>query len=700
MLLSSSVARHASVMLTACLTACFTFALTLPTVLASTHQYDVVVYGGTSAGVISAVEAKKLGKSVVIVCPDQHLGGLSAGGLGFTDTGNKATIGGLSREFYHRVFLEYQKPETWKWQKQDEYGNRGQGTAAIDGEQRTMWIFEPHVAEKVFADFVAEFQIPVNRDRWLDRENGVEMEAQKILSITMTNGENYIGKVFIDATYEGDLMAAAGVDYHVGREANSTYNEAWNGSQVGVLHHGHHFKDPISPYKIPDDPSSGLLFGISDQKPAAYGEEDHRVQAYCYRMCLTDQPANRLPFPKPENYNRKDYQLLLRVLKSGWRDVFRKFDPIPNHKTDTNNHGPFSTDFIGENYDYPDASYDQRKRILQRHVNYQQGLMYFLANDPEVPDDVREEFNEWGLADDEFIDNGGWPHQIYVREARRMVGKYVMTEADCFRNRKTPEPIGMGSYTLDSHNVQRYVKDDGFIQNEGDIGVRINRPYQIAYGALVPRQGQCENLLVPICASSSHIAFGSIRMEPVFMILGHSAAAAAGIAIDQNIAVQEVSYEQLKAQLEREGQILDLASDLPEDLPGFVVDDSEAELTGDWQHSSSTRPYIGVGYAHDGHSHQNMTAAFKAKLPKTGRYEIRVAYSVHENRATNVSVSIESTAGLVTKSINQRKSPPIQNQWISLGKFECSQQSFVIISNTDADGHVIVDAVQWLSVEE
>lgn len=666
------------------------------------ESFDVVIYGGTSAGVIAAVEATKLGKSVAIVGPDQHLGGLSASGLGFTDTGNKAAIGGLSREFYHRVFLEYQKPENWKWQRKEDYGNQGQGTPAIDGEQRTQWIFEPHIAEKVFEDFVRQYDIPVFRDHWLDREKGVQMDGQRITAITMTNGRKFQGKMFIDATYEGDLMAAAGVDYHVGRETNSKYGEKWNGSQVGILHHGHHFKEPISPYRIPGDPDSGLLFGVSDQSPAPYGEADHRVQAYCYRMCLTDLPENRLPFPKPDGYRADDYLLLLRVLETGWRDGFRKFDPIPNRKTDTNNHGPFSTDFIGANYDYPEAGYAQRKEILAAHVRYQQGLMYFLANDPRVPDDVRQKFHQWGLAADEFQDNGGWPHQIYVREARRMVGKYVMTESDCFRHQPTPDPVGMGSYTLDSHNVQRYVKDDGFVQNEGDIGVGISRPYQIAYGSLIPKDGQCENLLVPICVSSSHIAFGSIRMEPVFMILGHSSAAAACLAIDQKLSVQDVPYDQLRSRLEEEGQVLEIPVPLPDNLEGIVVDDSEARTEGHWHASAATHPFLGVGYLHDGASDDPMSVTFSAKLPQAGKYEVRLAYSPNPNRATNTRVQImtrngdQPTADWV--SVNQQKTPEIDGQWISLGIFDFPKQANVIVSNIDADGHVIADAVQWIPV--
>lgn len=523
------------------------------------EQFDLVVYGGTSAGVIAAVQAKRMGKSVIVVSPDKHLGGLSAGGLGFTDTGDKSVIGGLAREFYHRVWKHYQGPAAWKWQKQSEYGNKGQGTPAIDGAQRTMWIFEPHVAEKVFEEIASESGIRIDRDEWLDRSAGVKKSNARIASIRTLSGKTYVGRMFIDATYEGDLMAAAGVDYHVGREAKSVYDEDWNGIQTGVLHHRHHFgvlKTKISPYKIPGDKNSGLLPRISAEHPGEYGAGDKKLQAYCYRMCLTQHPENRVPFPKPDNYDPSQYELLLRVFEAGWRETFEKFDPIPNLKTDTNNHGPMSTDNIGYNYDYPEATYERRREILKEHENYQKGWLYFIANDQRVPAEVRAAMSKWGLAKDEFTDNGNWPHQIYVREARRMIGAFVMTENELLKKKPTPDSVGMGSYTIDSHNVQRYITPEGYVQNEGDIGVGLEAPYEIAYGALVPKKAQSENLLVPVCVSSSHIAFGSIRMEPVFMILGQSAATAAAMALDQKIAVQDVKYSDLRDRLVKDGQIL------------------------------------------------------------------------------------------------------------------------------------------------
>ena len=524
----------------------------------SEYKADIIIYGGTSAAVIAAVEAVQSGKSVIVVSPDKHLGGLTAGGLGYTDTGNKAVIGGLSRDFYHRVYNHYNDSAAWVWQKHSEYGNKGQGTVAMDGENRTMWIFEPHVAEKIFEDYVAENNIKVLRDEWLNRDSGTVVSDGKIVSFATLSGKTFAGKIFVDATYEGDLMAAAGVSYHVGRESTAQYNEQWNGVQTGVFQHGHHFKSNISPYKIEGDPASGLLPRISAEPPGEYGAADNKIQAYCYRMCMTNHPESRVPFPKPENYDSTQYELLVRDFATGRKDWFEKFDDIPNRKTDTNNHGAFSSDNIGMNYDYPEASYERRQEILKEHQNYQAGLLWFVANDPRVPEDIRTKMATWGLAKDEFTDNGNWPHQIYVREARRMIGDYVTTENDVLLKREVPKPVGMGSYAMDSHNVQRYVTPEGFVQNEGDIGVHPPAPYSISYGSIIPKKEECTNLLVPVCVSSSHIAYGSIRMEPVFMILGQSATAAACIAIDKNIAVQDVDYNELKTVLEARKQVLKL----------------------------------------------------------------------------------------------------------------------------------------------
>jgi hypothetical protein len=516
----------------------------------TSEAYDIVVYGGTSSGVAAAVQAKRMGKTVVIVCPDKHLGGLTAGGLTWTDSGRKEAVGGISRQFYQRMKKHYDNSDAWIYQKPEEYSRYRPYDDA-------MWVFEPHVAEQGFEELVAEYKIPVYRNEWLNRKGGVRKDGPRIISITMLDGKTYRGKMFIDATYEGDLMAVAGVSYHVGREGNDVYGETLNGVQTRNAT-SHQFKMPVDPYIKLGEPESGLLPLIHSGNPGKEGESDHRIQAYNFRMCLTKVTENRVLFPKPDNYDPMQYELLARYLDKGWRAIFAKFDPAPNRKTDTNNHGAFSTDNIGMNYDYPEATYKRRREIIKEHEDYQKGLMWFLAYDPRVPVDVREKTSQWGLAKDEFRDNDHWPHQIYVRESRRMIGDFVTTELHLRKIKPTPKPIGLGSYNMDSHNVQRYVDDNGNARNEGDIQINPGGPYPISYDAIVPKASECTNLLVPVCVSSSHIAYGSIRMEPVFMILGQSAATAAVIAIDNNIDVQKVDYSKLQSRLLADSQVLNL----------------------------------------------------------------------------------------------------------------------------------------------
>ncbi|WP_165747888.1 FAD-dependent oxidoreductase [Cellulophaga sp. Z1A5H] len=525
-----------------------------------TYKADVIIYGGTSAAIASAIQLKRMGKTVLVVCPEKHIGGLSSSGLGFTDLGNKRVIGGISKEFYEEVYTHYQNTKAWNWQPKTDYGNIAQGTTAIDDDLKTMWTFEPHVAENIFENFVKENQIEILRDKWLDRENGVKMEKGKIISITMLDGSTYKAKIFIDATYEGDLMAAAGVKYHVGREANSVYKEQWNGVQKEEFHHSHNFGDrKISPYVIPGDPTSGVLPRISTEDPGEQGSGDHRVQAYNYRLCTTNAVDNVVPFEKPENYDPAQYELLRRVFESGRYSMFGG-GKIPNMKRDVNNVGPFSSDNIGMNYEYPEASYEKRKEILEEHIAYHKGLLYFWGHDESVPERFRISIKKWGLAKDEFADNGHWPYQIYVREARRMIGEFVMTENEILGKNKVNQSIGMGSYTMDSHNAQRYITKEGYVQNEGDLGIDAEEPYQIHLGTILPKDEECKNLLVPAAVSSSHIAFGSIRMEPVFMILGQSAGTLAGLALEDKKDVHDISYDTLRKALQKDGQVLEFST--------------------------------------------------------------------------------------------------------------------------------------------
>ncbi len=674
---------------------------------ADTRTYDLVIYGTTSAGITAAVQARRMNLDVVVVGPDKHLGGLSAGGLGWTDSGNKAVIGGIALEFYQHIYRNYDRPDAWRWQTRDNYGSRAYGTPTINGGGPAMWVFEPHVAEQIFEDFVSTHSIPVYRDEWLDRSSaGLRMQQGKILSIKMLSGKVFHGKIFIDASYEGDLMAAAGVTYTVGREGNDQYKETLNGVQTHNAR-SHQFKNNISAYTVPGDPSSGLLPRIQNAGPGTEGSGDHRVQAYNYRMCLTRVKENRVPFPKPNGYDPQQYELLLRDLLAGSRHIDGKFDMLPNLKTDTNNHGSFSTDNIGMNYDYPEATYARRQEILDEHKTYQQGFCYFLANDPRVPEDVRSWYGQWGLAKDEFIDTGHWPHQIYVREARRMVGDLVVNERHLRRIIPTNRSIGMGSYNMDSHNVQRYVDEQGYVRNEGDIQVNPGGPYPIDYGAIIPQRAECQNLFVVCAVSTSHIAYGSVRMEPVFMILGQSAATAAALAIQHDTVIQDVEYTSLAKRLMADGQVLEYTTQkrpsknsLPAtDIIGTVVDDQSAQFHGSWVRSTSIGPYIEYGYRHDANRMKGQNSIRFSTTLKPGPYEVRLAYTDNPNRASNVPVVLYHANGKEIRHINQKATPPIDNLFVSLGTYDFEESGVVEITNTATDGYVVADAVVFIPAE-
>ncbi|MBI1336240.1 MAG: FAD-dependent oxidoreductase [Phycisphaera sp.] len=522
-----------------------------------TLEADIVIYGDASGGVTAAVQAARMGMRVVLVSPFGHLGGMTASGLGWSDLGNPKILGGLSHEFYHRLYEHYQHDTAWGWEPRDTFPNKGQGVPALNDETQLASTFEPKVAEAVFDEMVKEAGVRVIHGR-LDLKHGVGLAGKRITSIQLDDGTTIKGKMFIDASYEGDLLPQAGVSFVVGRESNSEFNEQGNGI-TGPLH-GNQLPKGIDPYNVIGDPASGLLPGVNPDMGGRVGDGDKLLQAYCYRMVLTDIPANRVPIPKPEGYNVADYEILFRAIEVGDRGEFFKTTMVPNRKTDSNNTGGISCDLIGGNYgdgwNWATLDHKQREAIARKHRDWQLGLLWTLQNHPRVPEAIRQSVGMWGLPKDEFTDNGHWPYNLYVREARRMRSDFVMTENHCRGELSVEDPVGMGAYTLDSHNTQRFVHD-GMVQNEGDIQSYLRGvPYGIAYRAIVPRASECENLLVPWALSATHIAFGSIRMEPVFMILGQSAATAACMAIDDNTTVQAVPYEKLRARLIADGQKL------------------------------------------------------------------------------------------------------------------------------------------------
>jgi hypothetical protein len=675
------------------------------TVRAASSSYDVVVYGGTSAGISAVIQAARMGKTAVLIEPTQFLGGLTTGGLGATDIGNKRAIGGISREFYGRVWEYYQQPDAWKQQKREEYMNRR--GAVNDPNEKTMWTFEPHVATKIYDDMLREVhdKVTVVKGERLNLGKGVVKQGTRIIRILMESGREFGGLMFIDATYEGDLMAKAGVRYHVGREANSRYGETINGVQAGHAV-SHQFTKQVDPYVKPGDPTSGVLPGINIEGPGEEFSGDRKVQAYNFRMCTTDVPENRRSWEKPANYDPKWFELALRNFEAGdhrvpWNPVW-----MPNRKTDTNNNFAISTDFIGQNWDYPEADYASRAKIWKAHEEWQKGLMWTLANNPRVPEKVRAEFQRLGPAKDEFKDNANWPRQMYVREARRMISDYVMTEKNCKRIEVVPDSVGMGAYNMDSHNIQRYITKEGFVRNEGDVQVRV-RPYPISYRSMRPRASECTNLLTPTCLSSSHIAFGSIRMEPVFMVLGQSCATAAAHAIEEKVDIQKIDSKKLEARLVKDGQVLDFDSPpvsarvvLPKGtLTGIVVDDVDAVRTGFDSQSSAHPIYVDSGYHHDGNGNKGtQTARFIPQIPRAGRYQIFVAYPWNANRAGNVPVTIKHGDGEAKVMLDQRKKPPVQEllQPVGTFRFDAGKAGYVEISNAGTDGFVVIDAVQWI----
>lgn len=525
----------------------------------TSHDAEIVVYGGNAAGVVAAVQAARMGKSVILLEPGKFLGGLTTGGLGATDTGAPVSVGGIAREFYGRIYQYYQQPAVWHHETRAAYVPRHE--LAVSEKLKLHWFFEPHVAERHLHLLLEEVGVTVHFESPLDRSpGGVRKDGATIHAIRTVDGREFTGRVFIDTTYEGDLMAAAGASYIVGREPRSRYNEKLN----GIIYLPARRTAHIDPFVIPGKPESGLLPRILPEAPGPEGEGDGRTQAYNFRMCLTDVPENQVPFTKPDGYDPINYELVLRhVLGSkpgmlpGNKNTSGLFTltPMPNRKTDSNNRNLFSTDYIGRSWDWAEASYARRDEIRREHENYIRGLFWFLSTDERLPAELRNEVRRWGLAKDEFTANQNWPTQLYVREARRLIGEYVITEHDCRNQRPIEDVVALGSYALDSHVVSMFVDENKKLRLEGAFFESV-RPYPIPYRALLPKKREVANLLVPVCISASHAAYGSARMEPVFMMLAQSAATAAALALEDKVSLHELPYAKLRARLEADGQVL------------------------------------------------------------------------------------------------------------------------------------------------
>ena len=689
-------------------------------------EADVCVYGGTSGGVVAAVQAARMGKRVVLLEQGRHLGGMTSGGLSAVDIGEPRSVGGIAREYFSRLVASYGKTLNW------DQPFKGKGGPATGGA----YSIEPHVAERVFEELVKEAGVTVLRDA---RLASVRKEGARIAELTTDDGRTIRAKMFLDTTYEGDLLAAAGVSYTVMREGNAKYGETYNG-----IHYAEKYKPrtnhgkpgangrvpggqgvwdrdfPLDPYVVKGDPSSGLLPLVSEGEPGKPGDPGPGVMAYCFRLCLSTAD-DRLPIEPPSDYDPKDYELVARFIAACQKNGddmdlrwFSKHDPLPNQKWDFNT-ATFGGNLPGASWEWPEASYDRRADIAKEIENYHRGLLHFLATDPRVPEKVRTDMARFGLPRDEFTDRNGWPHQIYVREGRRMVNDLVLTEHHTFGRKIAPDSIGLGSYGTDIHEIRRIVKD-GVVIREGKVagGRGGFGPYQIGYGAIVPKQSECENLFATFAVSASHSAFASIRMEPVFMVTSQSAATAACLAIDQEVAVQKVDYEQLKTRLLADGQVLSwppagvaTSAVAPrttiraDSLPGIVLDDGKAEYRGAWTTSNRQPSPIGASYRHDDNKGRGeKIATFTATIPEAGEYEIRLLFTWHENRSSRTKVTVTGAGEERTFRINQRE-PAMKGRVpnaLGVFRFKAGAKARVTVSNEGVDGYVVVDGLQILPI--
>ena len=630
---------------------------------------DICVYGGTSAGVIAAYSAHKMGKSVVLIEPGKYLGGMTTGGLGMTDIGNKYAVTGLARLFYRHIGKHYNKFE--------------------------QWTFPPSVATKVINQFVEAGDLNVLYNR---RIISSVVENKNIKAITLESSKEsdtkslieVHAKQFIDCSYEGDLMAKSGVSYTTGRESNAEYGETLNGVQISYWHQ---FPDGIDPYKIEGDSTSGLCWGISNNTLKEKGSGDKLIQAYNFRLCLTDVPENRRPFEKPETYDPSKYELLARALKKmePTIDNFLLFNwgIMPDHKYDVNNKGPLSTDMIGMNYEYPEGSYVTREKIWKDHVEYTKGLLYFMTHDERVPEQLRNKISEFGWAKDEFVDNDNFPTQLYIRESRRLIGEYVMTQKNCQGTVTVDDGVGFGAYGMDSHNCQRIVIN-GMVKNEGDVQVGGFSPYPISYRSIVPKQNECQNLIVPVCLSATHIAYGSIRMEPVFMVLGQSAAIASSLAIDDKKSVQNIDVHKLQTILADDPY-------LDGSIPEILVDDTDSlkiKMTGNWSNKSGHQSYkSGYKFANG----KNASFTFNPVIKESSKYEIYFFCPSlpEQDMPQSLSFEIKHADGTEIKQIDLLNN---KNSWVSLGVYNCSEgkSSYVKLATTRPTDRLFADAVLWV----
>ena len=670
-------------------------ALLIPSAAFAAATFEVVVCGATPGGISAAIAASREGASVVVIEPTKWIGGMVTGGLSSTDKGREETIGGIAREFFTRAAERYHDP-------------------------KQLWFAEPHANMETFEAMLREAKVEVIRGQALKT---IARDGAMIRRVTTHDGRTFAGCVFIDATYEGDLMKMAGVSCIVGRESADTYGEKLAGFRPEQVrnfpaevmtqgcpcvggkgpHYVHGAPTKISAF----DASGRLLWGVA-RSSASPGSADGLTQSYNYRLCATQRADILVPWPKPRNYHPECYELLLRLIEACPGIPFARLvhlGKIANGKVDLNAQGLFSTDYVGGNFEYPEGGEAARERIRQDHVDYLQGYFWFLAHDPRVPETLRADVQSWGLCRDEFTDNEHWPYALYVREARRMKGEYTMRQNDVQREISKPDAVAMGSFIIDSHIVQRLVDRDGTVIDEGAFDAP-TKPYQIPWRSLTPRRAECENLIVPVCLSASHIACCSIRMEPVYMACGQAAGVAAAMAVKAATPVQAIDVPTLQAKLRGQKAVLETAGMLDivwaGKLPGVVMDDTDAQFTGLWISSTFAGGGVDGACRHDANTEKGKKSVrFEMMVPASGEYEVRVSYAPASNRATNVPIRIEHAGGTATATVNERLAPKLDKFFVRVGAFRFTPEkaAVVTISNEGTDGYVVADAVQLLPMK-
>jgi hypothetical protein len=661
-------------------------------------EADVIVYGSTPGGFCAAIAAAREGASVLLLEPTDHIGGVNTGGLSFSDSNQtvRQSVLGLFEEWHLRIEGDYQSRGVTLPYK-------------VSEKDHKPWTYEPHVAAKITKQMLDEAGVKVLTKRALGT---VTKAGARITKIATSDGD-FTARVFVDATYEGDLMAAAGVSWTIGREGRTEFGESLGGKQYPKP------KMAISGFAANGNP----LPLITTTDAGADDAGDQNVMVYSFRLCLTTNAANRVPFPKPANYDAARFEVVRRYFAQENRPILLwDLYPLPGGKFDANNGigKQFSMGLVGACNGWSEADAAGRAKIWEAHKQYTLEMYQFLTTDPAVPENLRQQLAELGLCRDEFAAYGHWSPQLYVREGRRMKGQYVVSQKDIMEEPGKDDSIVVSSFPIDSHDCQRVATKDGVI-NEGTIfpvhmaGRKHGYPYQIPYRAITPKAGECDNLLVPVALSCTHVAISSIRVEPTWMILGQSAGIAAALAAKQNVAVQKLPYPALRERLLAQKQVLDLpvlpelpsapatpVSIDPQTVPGIVLDDSQAELKGAWSRSSNFKPHIGTGYLHDDRRADGQSiATFRFKAPATGRYDLRMAYSAHETRATKLPLTIQSGGRKTEFTVDQTQRLPSGQVFRSLGAIELTRdvETTITLSNTRTDGFVVLDALQLVLIE-